>query len=204
MKLAPTLPLFNNAYRQVRYYLALLLALFLLNACAAQSLMVHKVMLADTLNYSLQPIPKELANTGILALFTLQQQGTKHEFLLQVEITPQQMLMSGMTVEGLSLFNLAWEPDSSSLDYDHKIAIEPRRVLAELQLMLWPSAAIITGLAPAKLTITAENNRAISTASGTIYVINQQGNSTQLKNLKQGYAITVKELERWSLAEANR
>ncbi len=173
----------------------------MMTSCATHVSNVDRIQLDDNITYILQPIPEGLLNTSILASFTVKQQGKENQFLMQVEMTTSRLLISGMTVEGLSLFSLDWHTQLGTLDYDKKIAIEPERVLAELQLALWPSENIHQGLASGKLTIDKNNMREISALGDVIYQINIHGKNSQLINIKHNYSITVEELERWTLPE---
>lgn len=177
----------------------LICTVLMMTSCATHLDNVHRIQLDDNIAYILQPIPENLLNSGILASFTVKQQGKDNQFLMQVEMTPSRLLISGMTVEGLSLFSLDWHTELGTLDYDKKIAIEPQRVLAELQLALWPVASIYQGLADGKLNVDKKNIREISALGEVIYQINKHGKSSQLVNIKQNYSIVVEELERWEL-----
>jgi hypothetical protein len=157
---------------------------------------VHRIQLDDNITYILQPIPEGLLNTSILASFTVKQQGKENQFLMQVEMTASRLLISCMTVEGLSLFSLDWHMELGTLDYDKKITIEPQRVLAELQLALWPAASIYQGLENGKLIVEAHNMREISAQGEIIYQIKIHGKNSELVNLKHNYSIVVEELER--------
>jgi len=190
--------------------------MLIISACATRVDNVHRIELDDNIAYVLQPIPENLINTGIQALFTLNQRkvnqrkvnqlkvkqhATEKQFLMQVEMTQSHLLASGMTIEGLSLFTLDWNTKLNTLSYDKKIAIEPLRVLAELQLVLWPIADISQGLEQAKMTVITKNHREISSANEVVYQVKQQANISHLVNLKQNYSITVEELDRWQLSE---
>jgi len=191
--------------KQVKLTLLLLCTAFIVSACATRAINIHRVMLGDNIDYVLQPIPDNLINTGIQALFTVKeikvkQQGEEKQFLMQVEMTESHLLVSGMTVEGLSLFTLDWHTKLGTLSYDNKIAIEPLRILAELQLVLWPLADISQGLEQSKMTIKTQGHREIISGNEVIYQIKQQENISHLLNLKQHYSIVIEELERWQLS----
>lgn len=185
----------------ITQHILLLATVLMMSACATRVDNVHRVMLDDDIVYVLQPIPKNLINTGMLAQFTVKQQGQENQFLMQVEMTQSQLLISGMTVEGLSLFSLDWHTKSGTLSYNKKITIEPLRVLAELQFVLWPLAEISQGLEGAEIKNITKTHREISSTKGLIYQLEQQASVNHLINLKQHYSITIKELERWQLAE---
>lgn len=172
-----------------------------ITSCATHVDNVHRIQLDENIVYVLQPIPDSLLNTSILASFTVKQQGKENQFLMQVEMTASRLLISGMTVEGLSLFSLDWHMKLGTLDYDKKIAIEPQRVLAELQLALWPVTSIYQGFENGKLTVEKHNMREISAQGEVIYQIKIHGKNSQLVNLKHNYSIVVEELERWTLPE---
>lgn len=201
--------------KRIKSRLLLLCSVFIISACATRMDNVHRIMLDDNIAYVLQPIPENLINTGIQALFTLNQfkekplkvkqlnvnqQNTEKQFLMQVEMTQSHLLVSGMTIEGLSLFTLDWNTELNTLSFDKKIAIEPLRVLAELQLVLWPLADISQGLEQAKMTVITKNHRDISSTNEIVYQIKQQANISHLVNLKQHYSIVIEELERWQLS----
>lgn len=178
---------------------ALIFTVLMMTSCAIHLDNIHRIQLDDNIAYVLQPIPEKLLNTGILASFTVKQKGKEKQFLMQVEMTSSRLLISGMTVEGLSLFSLDWHAELGMLNYDKKITIEPRRVLAELQLALWPVASVYQGLSGGKLNADKKNTREISALGEVIYQINIHGKNSQLVNLKQNYSIVVEELERWDL-----
>ena len=198
---------------KVSQYILLVCAALMVSGCAVHIDNVHRVNLDDDIAYILQPIPETLVNTGIQAVFTLKQQRTQQEkpqdkqqgkesqFMIQVEMTSSRLLVSGFTIEGLSLFSLDWHTELGTLVYDKKIAIDPLRVLAELQLVLWPSSDVAIGLEQGTLKVLSENYREISTKNSVIYQIKQQGNISQLINVKAGYSIEIKELDRWSLSD---
>lgn len=177
----------------------LIFSVLLLSSCATHLDNVHQIQLDDNIVYLLQPIPKVLLNTGILASFTVKQEGKENQFLMQVEMTQSRLLISGMTVEGLSLFSLDWHTELGTLNYDKKIAIEPQRALAELQLVLWPVMSISQGLAKGKLKVDKNNRREIKALGGIVYQINMHEKSSELINFKQNYSIVIEELERWKL-----
>lgn len=188
----------NTVLIQMKRGILLLCTLALISSCASQLNNVHRVQLDDNITYVLQPIPEELINTGILASFSVNQQGKEEQLLMQVEMSPSRLLISGMTVEGLSLFTLDWHTSVGTLNIDKKIAIEPQRILAELQLALWPSSSIAQGLAQGQLRV-KENKREITAAGEVIYQITVKENNSELINLKQNYSIAVDEIERWLL-----
>lgn len=194
---------------KVNQYILLVCAALMVSGCAVHMDNVHRVDLDDDIAYILQPIPETLVNTGIQALFKLKQQGkqqnaqksTEQEFLIQVEMTSSRILVSGFTIEGLSLFSLDWHTELGTLVYDKKIAIDPLRVLAELQLVLWPSSNVSQGLEQGQLKVLSVNYREISSNNSVIYQIKEQDNISQLVNVKAGYSIVIEELERWSLSD---
>ena len=191
----------KKLFAKVNQYILLLCAALMVSGCAMHMDNVHRVNLDDDIAYILQPIPETLVNTGIQAVFTLKQQGKDSQFMIQVEMTSSRLLVSGFTIEGLSLFSLDWHTELGTLVYDKKIAIDPLRVLAELQLVLWPSSDVAIGLEQGTLKVLSENYREISTKNSVIYQIKQQGNISQLINVKAGYSIEIKELDRWSLSD---
>lgn len=200
------MPICNTVLARVKTNILLLCAVFIVSACTTRMDNVHRIMLDDNITYVLQPIPENLINTGIQALFTvkqlkIKQQGKENQFLMQVEMTQSHLLISGMTAEGLSLFSLDWNTALNTLSYDNKIAIEPLRILAELQLVLWPLADIAQGLEHAKMKVITKSHREISSAQGITYQIKQLANISHLINLKQHYSITIEELDRWQLTE---
>ena len=195
----------KKLFAKVNQYILLVCAALMVSGCAMHMDNVHRVNLDDDIAYILQPIPETLANTGIQAVFTLKQQGKQQgkesQFMIQVEMTSSRLLVSGFTIEGLSLFSLDWHTELGTLVYDKKIAIDPLRVLAELQLVLWPSSDVTQGLEQGTLKVLSVNYRKISSNNDVIYQIKQQDNISQLVNVKAGYSIEIKELDRWSLSE---
>jgi len=181
--------------------IVLICTVTMITSCATHVDNVHRIKLDDNIAYVLQPIPDSLLNTSILASFTVKQQGKENQFLMQVEMTATRLLISGMTVEGLSLFSLDWHTELGTLDYDKIIEIDPQRVLAELQLSLWPVRSVSQGLTVGKLAVDKHNMREISALGEVIYQIKIHGKNSQLVNLKHNYSIVVEELERWKLTE---
>ena len=189
----------KKLFAKVNQYILLVCAALMVSGCAMNMDNVHRVNLDDDIAYILQPIPETLVNTGIQAVFTLKQQGKESQFMIQVEMTSSRLLVSGFTIEGLSLFSLDWHTELGTLVYDKKIAIDPLIVLAELQLVLWPSSDVTQGLEQGTLKVLSVNYREISSNNDVIYQIKQQDNISQLTNVKAGYSIVIEELERWSL-----
>lgn len=187
----------------IKQGILLICTVLIVTACAHSVHNAHRVMLDDNIGYVLQPIPENLINTGIQALFQVKQQGLEKQFLMQIEMTSSSLLISGMTVEGLSLFTLDWQIDSGQLSLDKNIAIEPLRILAELQFVLWPISEIALGLEQASIATTKVNTREISIAGDILYKINHNENITHLINIKQDYTLIIKELERWNIPVAN-
>lgn len=188
----------STALTRLKKSLLLLCTLALISACASQLNNVHSVQLDDNITYVLQPIPKALVNTGILASFTVNQQGKEEQLLMQVEMSQTRLLLSGMTVEGLSLFSLDWQSSLGTLSVDKKIAIEPQRILAELQLALWPESLIAKGLKQGEFSVNKEQ-RMLSALGEVIYQITANDGSSLVMNIKQDYSVAVEEIERWQL-----
>lgn len=190
----------NVVFSNIKKLGVLLCAIFIISACATHVVNVQQVALDDNINYLLQPIPENLMNTGIQTLFKVRQQDEIHQFIMQVEMTQSSLFVSAITPEGLSLFNLDWNLKLNTLNYDNKIAIDPLRVLAELQFVLWPLSEVAKGLEQAKVKSITDNHREISSMNGVVYQIKQQGNVSYLNNLKKNYLIEIEELERWQLS----
>ena len=199
----------KKLFAKVNQYILLVCVALMVSGCAVRMDNVHRVSLDDDITYILQPIPETLTNTGIQALFSIKQQekqqgsqqGKENQFMIQVEMTASRLLVSAYTVEGFSLFTLDWHTDVGTLVYDKKIAIDPLRVLAELQLVLWPSSDVAQGLEQGQLKVLSVTYREISSSNDVIYQIKQQDNISQLINVKADYSIVIEELERWSLLD---
>lgn len=177
--------------------MSVLLLMFIIPACSSYLSEVQRVELDHNISYVLQPIPEELVNTGIQALFNVKQRGKSNQFLMQVEMTESSLLISGMTVEGLSLFTLNWNADIGTLQFDKKIAIEPMRVLAEIQLVLWPVLDVSNGLKGAEINLMNADDRDISVMGRVIYQIRYQDDFSYLINVDKDYEIQIEELDRW-------
>ncbi|NRA73083.1 MAG: DUF3261 domain-containing protein [Gammaproteobacteria bacterium] len=194
----------KKLFAKVNQYILLVCVALMVSGCAVRMDNVHRVSLDDDITYILQPIPETLTNTGIQALFKFKQgsqQGKAKQFMIQVEMTASRLLVSAYTVEGFSLFTLDWHTDVGTLVYDKKIAIDPLRVLAELQLVLWPSSDVAQGLEQGQLKVLSVTYREISSNNDVIYQIKQQDNISQLTNVKADYSIVIEELDRWSLLD---
>ncbi len=190
----------------IKQHILLICTVLIVTACAHSVRGVysaHRVILDDNIGYVLQPIPENLINTGMQALFQVKQQGLEKQFLMQIEMTSSRLLISAMTIEGLSLFTLDWQMDSGQLSIDKNIAIEPLRLLAELQFVLWPRSEVALGLEQASIATTRVNTREISIAGDILYKISHNGNITHLINIKQDYTLIIKELARWNISVEN-
>ncbi len=188
----------NNVLKLMTRNILLLCTIAFITSCASQQNNVHRVQLDDNITYVLQPVPDVLINTGILASVTVKRLGEEHQHLIQVEMSPSRILISGMTIEGVSLFSLDWHTELEQLNIDKKITTDPQRILAELQLALWPTSSLYQGLEQGQLNV-KENNRELTALGEVIYQINTKEKHSQLINLKQNYSIAVQELERWVL-----
>jgi hypothetical protein len=118
-------------------------------SCVNKPIETNAVALSDTVSYQLQPVPELFVNKGIQALLEINHNKSDEQVLLQVEMTSDNILVSGMTVEGFSLFNIEWQVNTNRAVVDKVISIDPLRILAELQLSLWPLDVINQGLSSA-------------------------------------------------------
>jgi hypothetical protein len=177
-------------------------------SCANKPIETNAVALSNTVNYQLQPVPELLVNKGIQALLEIKHNKSDEQVLIQVEMTSDNILVSGMTVEGFSLFNIEWQVNTNLAVVDKVISIDPLRILAELQLSLWPVDVINQGLSSALIINTQGLKQTAHTKQRTVlqgktvlYTITQNNNVMILLNKQQDYALTIKELARWELSE---
>jgi hypothetical protein len=176
-----------------------------LSGCASRLQTFDSVILSESIHYRLQPIPKILTHTGIQALFKVQKKNSEEKsFLIHLEMNESHLLISAMTLEGFSLFSLDWNILLGTLNHDNKTGINPLRVLAELQLVLWPLKSVLQGLNQGILTNSITNERFIHADKTLIYHIKQHDTLYSLYHHQQDYSIKIKELERWKLNTASQ
>ena len=181
------------------------LSFSMLISCASKPTLVNVVELTPTLNYRLQAVPSALVNKGIQSLFTIEHEQSDKKILIQVEMTANNILVSGMTLEGFSLFTIDWNEQTNSVVIDNFISIDPLRILAELQLSLWPVRTVNQGLSSAVMTSSAmlgiaDIERKIIQDSVVLYSIKQVNKITTLNNKQQDYSLKIEELDRWTLS----
>jgi hypothetical protein len=189
----------------------LIISLILLSACASQQINNTKTDLTDKAFYLLQPVPQALENTGIQAIFNVKHKGENQQLIIQVEFTQENMIASGVTIEGLSLFSVNWHTKSNIIDFESKIELSPLTMLAQLQFALWPITSVNNGLHGAMMheivhqdkqkehKQSAVNEKTITTNDQLLYRLSQQSKKTIIINEQKNYQLHITELERWKI-----
>jgi len=199
--------MFTTCYIQIKQfilsyfarYFLLLCCLLLVTSCTNQRIIALKLPLAGNAYYLLQPIPASLNNRGLQATFTISHQNKEQELLVQAEFNQSRMVVSGMTLEGLTLFTISWQDSSNIIDFESKIDIEPLRMLAEMQFSLWPIADVANGLKNALIKELSGNTKEISVNDVILYQLSQDNNLTHIINNQQHYQLIINELARWKI-----
>ena len=114
---------------------------------------VKQVNIARNLKFHLLPPESFGQSLSVLQSLELQYKGKTHQLLAQLEITPKKMTFVGLSPMGNRLFTVLWTGQNFSDEYllknikdEWPFPFEPKRILADVQLALWPNIPTQNGI----------------------------------------------------------
>ena len=107
--------------------------------------------------------------------------------------------MAGTSKDGLSLFNLSYDGENLVLDKNPLLpdTVEPGAIVADMQLIYWPAAALQDRLPPGWHLQTGANRRELFQDSEKIAEIRYLSDEAdwprhaELENLRYGYRLSI-------------
>ena len=107
---------------------------------------VKQVNIARNLRFSLLPPESFGQSLSVLQSLELQYKGETQQLLAQLEITPNKMTFVGLSPMGNRLSTVLWTGQNFSDEHllknikdEWPFPFEPKRILADVQLALWPN-----------------------------------------------------------------
>jgi len=114
---------------------------------------VKQVNIARNLKFSLLPPESFGQSLSVLQSLELQYKGKTQQLLAQLEITPKKMTFVGLSPMGNRLFTVLWTGQNFSDEHllnnikdEWPVPFEPKRILADVQLALWPNIPTQNGI----------------------------------------------------------
>ena len=114
---------------------------------------VKQVNIARNLKFSLLPPESFGQSLSVLQSLEVQYKGKIHQLLAQLEITPKKMIFVGLSPMGNRLFTVLWTGQNFSDENllnntkdEWPVPFEPKRILADVQLALWPNIPTQNGI----------------------------------------------------------
>jgi hypothetical protein len=129
--------------------------------------------------------------------------GSSAELICVLELNAQQIAIAGLSVDGLSLFNLRYDGQTLAIERSPLLPanLPPELIVADLQLIYWPAVEI-------QKTLPAEWRLDITTDRRTLYYYTEKHAETlyllkendwpsyvQLQNYSYHYKLTINTLE---------
>ncbi|MFT4927639.1 MAG: hypothetical protein ACI8WB_003752 [Phenylobacterium sp.] len=191
--------------------LSLMLLSLLLAGCAVTpKARLSTVALSEHASYQLTAAPASLVGQGFLTLVKGRHGDNDYEFIVQVELNKNSIVMVGTTANGVSLFELVWYQDKP-FELNQSIlakGIEVEYMLADFQLVHWPMAVINQQLRGATIN-GYDSHRVVSVSGGDnlshgengkkIIDIDYQPSVTSFAHHLRDYQLSITTLEKWSL-----
>ena len=114
---------------------------------------VKQVNIARNMKFNLLPPESFGQSLSVLQSLELQYKGKTQQLLAQLEITPKKMTFVGLSSMGNRLFTVLWTGQNFSDEHLLKnikdqwpFPFDPKRILADVQLALWPNIPTQNGI----------------------------------------------------------
>ena len=114
---------------------------------------VKQVNIARNLKFSLLPPESFGQSLSVLQSLEVQYKGKTYQLLAKLEITPKKMTFVDLSPMGNRLFTVLWTGQNFSDEHLMKnikdvwpFPFEPKRILADVQLALWPNIPTQNGI----------------------------------------------------------
>lgn len=135
----------------------------------------------------------------ILQLVTATWPGGSDSLLCALELNAERIAMAGTSKDGLSLFNLSYDGENLALDKNPLLpdAIDPRAIVADMQLIYYPVAQLQDRLPPGWYLQSGANRRELFQGAEKIAEIVYRSDEAdwprhaELSNLRYRYRLTI-------------
>ena len=114
---------------------------------------VNQVNIAHNVKFSLLPPESFKQSLSVLQSIEVQYERKTRQMLAQLEITPNKMTFVGLSPMGNRMFTILWTGQNFSDEYllenikdEWPFPFEPKRILADVQLALWPNIPTQNGI----------------------------------------------------------
>ncbi|BBL57370.1 hypothetical protein MKFW12EY_09830 [Methylomonas koyamae] len=135
----------------------------------------------------------------VLQLVAASWPGGNASLLCVLELNAQRIALAGTSKDGLSLFNLSYDGENLVLDKNPLLpdTVDPRAIVADMQLIYWPVAALQYRLPPGWHLQTGATRRELFQGEEKIAEIVYLSSETdwprhaELANLRYGYRLSI-------------
>ena len=114
---------------------------------------VKQLNIAQNVKFSLLPPESFKQSLSVLQSLEVQYERETRHMLAQLEITPNKMTFVGLSPMGNRTFTILWTGQNFSDEYllknikdEWPFPFEPKRILADVQLALWPNIPTQNGI----------------------------------------------------------
>jgi len=114
---------------------------------------VKQLNIAQNVKFSLLPPESFKQSLSVLQSLEVQYERETRHMLAQLEITPNKMTFVGLSPMGNRMFTILWTGQNFSDEYllknikdEWPFPFEPKRILADVQLALWPNIPTQNGI----------------------------------------------------------
>ena len=114
---------------------------------------IKQVNISRNVKFSLLQPESFKQSLSVLQSLEVQYERKTQKMLAQLEITPKKMTFVGLSPMGNRLFTMLWTGQKFSDEYllknikdEWPFPFEPKRILADVQLALWPNIPTLNGI----------------------------------------------------------
>lgn len=175
-----------------------LLLCMLFSACATQQQTATSVQIADGIT---MPLLLPTQSASLTQKITGTYRGGTHTLIMQVEASPQQIVMVGLAPTGTQLFNVTFDGTqvSSWKSPLFNAPFDARYILADFELAALPLPALQAALPPeAKFTESVDDEQRKRELQNrdreTVIQIEYQGNTTRYCHRERDYCLVIEAL----------
>lgn len=149
------------------------------------------------------PLPPQTLGDSITARqqVTIRFDGSERSMQVALKVAPDELTLIGLTAIGQRLFTLSWDGRQAQLSstLDSIAAIDPQRILADLQLAYWPLPALRAAL-PNSIHLQQMGTTRLLWRDGRLLWLatgesaDRWGSSLLIYNARAGYRLTIQPL----------
>lgn len=181
--------------------IALLVCLLLAGCASFSTVDARQVAIGNSTVLQLLAPTEELSERVLTQLVTFRYGTHQDSLLITIEFVDKDLTAVAITPHGIPVFELTYT-QAGLLNVEKYIeleAVDPRFIVADLQLSLWPlsmlNAAIDNGEVHENIAANGEKKRWVSLQDEVILDIDYQSDSLVFTHHQRGYQITVKNIE---------